>query len=64
MQKIKEVKITRLMNAPREFVYKVWTEGAHGFLAQVCEVDVRPGGSILIHEDHPAFPNHVKRYIS
>ena len=65
-QIIKEVKITRLLNAPRELVFNVWTEPEHlaqwwgprGFSAPVCEVDVRPGGNIRIHMDHPAFPNH------
>ena len=64
--KIKEVYLTRVINAARELVYRVWTEPEHlaqwwgprGFSAPVCEADVRPGGNIRIHMDHPAFPDH------
>jgi uncharacterized protein YndB with AHSA1/START domain len=54
---VKEVTLTRTFDAPRERVWKAWTEaqlvaqwwGPHGFTAPVCEVDARPGGAILIH---------------
>ena len=63
---IKEVTITRILNAPRELVFKTWTEPEHlaqwwgprGFTAPTCEVDLRPGGKLRIHMDHPDFPNH------
>lgn len=57
----REVTLTRILDAPREFVFKVWTDprhltrwwGPHGFSNPVCEVDVRPGGKILIHMRAP-----------
>lgn len=63
---IKELTTTRILNAPRELVFKVWTDPKHlaqwwgprGFTAPVCEVDLKPGGKIRIHMDHPQFPNH------
>ena len=62
----KEITITRVFDAPRELVFKVWTDPKHlaqwwgprGFTAPVCEVDLKAGGKIRIHMDHPAFPNH------
>ena len=44
--------ITRLLNAQRELVYRVWTEidhlkewfGPKGFTMDSCTLDVRPGG--------------------
>ena len=46
------VALARVFDAPRELVFKAWTEpermaqwwGPHGFTAPVCELDVRPGG--------------------
>jgi uncharacterized protein YndB with AHSA1/START domain len=45
--------ITRVFDAPRELVFKVWTDpvhvarwwGPHGFTAPYCTVDLRPGGT-------------------
>jgi uncharacterized protein YndB with AHSA1/START domain len=56
------VTITRLLNAPRELVWQAWTDpvqlaqwwGPHGFTAPLCELDLRPGGTILIHMRGPA----------
>lgn len=53
--------LTRELNAPRELVWKAWTDAKHlaqwwgpkGFTNPVCEVDVRPGGAILIHMRAP-----------
>lgn len=47
------VTMTRVFDAPRELVYKAWTDpghlaqwwGPHGFTNPVCEVDLRPGGT-------------------
>ncbi len=61
------IAITRVFDAPRELVWKAWTEpkrmakwwGPHTFTNPVCEVDVRQGGAILIHmqgPDGPAMP--------
>ena len=48
--------LTRVFDAPRELVFKVWTDtrhmaqwwGPNGFTNPVCELDVRPGGAIRI----------------
>lgn len=48
----REIAITRLLNAPRELVFKAWTEPQHiaqwwgprGFTNTIHEMDVRPGG--------------------
>jgi uncharacterized protein YndB with AHSA1/START domain len=52
----REVVITRVLGAPRELVFKAWTDPRHvaqwwgpsGFTNPVCEVDARPGGAIRI----------------
>jgi uncharacterized protein YndB with AHSA1/START domain len=52
----REVTITRTFDAPRELVFKMWTDSKHlaqwwgpqGFTNPVCDVDVRPGGRIYI----------------
>jgi uncharacterized protein YndB with AHSA1/START domain len=52
----REVVMTRTFDAPREIVFKMWTDpnhmaqwwGPHGFTNPVCELDVRPGGAIRI----------------
>lgn len=51
-----ELTLTRLINAPREKVYRAWTEpeimkrwfAPAPFTAPVVEVDVRPGGASYI----------------
>lgn len=56
-----ELVITRVFDAPRELVFKAWTDpkhvaqwwGPHGFTNPVCELDVRPGGAIRIHMRGP-----------
>lgn len=56
-----ELNLTRVLNAPRELVFKVWTDpkhvaqwwGPHGFTNPVCEVDARPGGQMRIHMRAP-----------
>ena len=52
----REVILTRIIDAPRELVFKAWTQpkhmaqwwGPHGFTNPVCELDVRPGGKYYI----------------
>ncbi len=52
----RELVITRTFDAPRDLVFKMWTDakhmaqwwGPHGFTNPVCELDVRPGGAIRI----------------
>jgi uncharacterized protein YndB with AHSA1/START domain len=57
----RELVITRVFDAPRRLVFKMWTDpkhlaqwwGPHRFTNPVCELDVRPGGAILIHMRGP-----------
>lgn len=52
----KELNMTRVFNAPREKVYKAWTDpklltqwwGPSGVFTPVCELDLKPGGRIYI----------------
>ncbi len=65
---IKEVRITRIFNAPQELVYKAFTNremmmewwGPHGFTNPDCEMDAREGGNwkINMHAPQMGFPNH------
>lgn len=53
--------MTRVFDAPRDLVFKAWTEtkqvaqwwGPKRFTNPVCEMDVRPGGAIRIHMRAP-----------
>lgn len=57
----REVTITRVFDAPRELMFRIWTDpehlarwwGPHGFTNPVCEVDLRTGGKLLIHMRGP-----------
>lgn len=57
----KEVTITRTFDARRELVYEVWTDERHiaswfgprSFTNPVVEMDVRPGGRMVIHMQGP-----------
>jgi uncharacterized protein YndB with AHSA1/START domain len=52
----REVTISRVIAAPRDLVFKAWTDpahlarwwGPHGFTNPVCEVDARVGGKLYI----------------
>ena len=56
-----ELVLTRVFDAPREVVFKAWTDpkrvarwwGPQGFTNPVCELDARPGGAIRIHMRGP-----------
>lgn len=59
--------ITRTFNAPRDLVWRVWTEPAHiaqwwgpkGFTTRVEEMDLRPGGKsryVMIGPDGAEYP--------
>ncbi len=56
-----ELVLTRVFDAPRELVFKAWTDPKHvaqwwgpqGFTNPVCELDARPGGAIRIHMRGP-----------
>ena len=49
----KELTITRVLNAPIDLVWKVWTDpdhiknwwGPNGFTNTIFEMDVKPGGN-------------------
>src|ERR1700687_1787215 len=53
--------LTRVFDAPREIVFKAWTDakqmaqwwGPNGFTNPVCELDVRVGGAMRIHMRAP-----------
>ncbi len=57
----KEAVFTRTINAPRELVFKVWTEpehfaqwwGPHTFTNTDCHIDLRPGGTYRITMNSP-----------
>src|SRR6266581_3309178 len=52
----RELTLTRVLDAPRELVFRMWTDPQHvakwwgpmGFTNPVCEMDVRPGGALRI----------------
>jgi uncharacterized protein YndB with AHSA1/START domain len=56
-----ELTVTRVFNAPRDLVWKVWTDPAHakhwwgpnGFTTTVYESDLRPGGALVRHMRAP-----------
>jgi uncharacterized protein YndB with AHSA1/START domain len=50
----REIKMTRVVDAPRSLVFEAWTSAEHlphwmigpdGWTMPVCEVDLRPGGA-------------------
>jgi uncharacterized protein YndB with AHSA1/START domain len=53
--------LTRVLNAPRDLVWTVWTDpkhaqnwwGPHGFTTPVYESDLRPGGALVVHMQAP-----------
>ena len=58
---IREVTLTRVFDAPRDLVWRAWTDpaqmaqwcGPHHFTNPLCEIDARPGGRWLIHMKAP-----------
>ncbi|MBD1880698.1 SRPBCC domain-containing protein [Coleofasciculus sp. FACHB-T130] len=66
-QSDREIVITRVFNAPRELVFKAWTDPEHvaqwwgpkGFTTKVTELDLRPGGKsryVMIGPDGTEYP--------
>ncbi|HBZ10704.1 MAG TPA: ATPase [Bacillus bacterium] len=62
--------VNRVFNAPRELVWKAWTEPEHivnwwgpkGFSIKTSEIDIRPGGHwrfIMKGPDGVDFPNRI-----
>ena len=55
VSEVERMVITRVFDAPRELVWKAWTDpkyvmqwwGPKGFTAPVCEIDFRVGGKFL-----------------
>ncbi len=53
---VRELTLTRVLDAPRALVFKAWTDpkmlaawwGPKGFTNPRCEADVRPGGALRI----------------
>jgi len=53
---VKELTLVRTFDAPRELVFKAWTDakqlaqwwGPHGFTNPHCEADAKPGGKIRV----------------
>lgn len=52
---LENLEITRIFDAPRELVWKAWTNpefvmqwwGPHGFTSPACKIDLRVGGEYL-----------------
>src|SRR5205807_2929833 len=63
----REITFVRTFDAPRELVFRMWTDAKHlaewwgprHFDNPVCEADARPGGPILIHMRGPDGMVHV-----
>ena len=61
-----DITFTRVLDAPRELVFKAWTEPGHfanwwgpkGFTLEVVKMDARPGGEFLGFQTSPD-GNHV-----
>jgi uncharacterized protein YndB with AHSA1/START domain len=56
-----DVTVTRVFDAPRELVFRMWTEPAHlvrwwgprGYTNPVCDIDARAGGAIVVRMRAP-----------
>jgi uncharacterized protein YndB with AHSA1/START domain len=66
----REFKVSRLLNAPRDLVFKAWTDPKHvakwwgpdGFTSTVVKMDVKPGGisRIIMHGPNGVdYPNKI-----
>jgi uncharacterized protein YndB with AHSA1/START domain len=63
--------ITRIFEAPRDLVFRAWTEpdraarwwGPHGFVTTYCNMDVRPGGTFRVCMRSPEGIEHWKQGI-
>lgn len=66
-QSDREIVITRVFDAPRDLVWKAWTDPAHiaqwwgpkGFTTRVDEMDLRPGGQsryVMVGPDGTEYP--------
>ncbi len=65
----RELLITRVFDAPREIVFRAWTEPEHlirwrgpkGFTTTVISMDLRPGGAYRFHMRSPEGTDHWLR---
>jgi uncharacterized protein YndB with AHSA1/START domain len=65
----RELVVTRIIDAPRDLVFRAWTEpeqvarwwGPQGFVTTHCEMDIRPGGAFRCCMRSPAGTDHWKR---
>jgi uncharacterized protein YndB with AHSA1/START domain len=65
----RELVLTRVFDAPRSLVFKVWTQPEHqvqwigpqGFTGLSCEMDVRPGGAFRFRMRGPEGTLHCVR---
>ena len=61
--------ITRILDAPRNLVFKAWTDPEHlvhwlgpqGFTGTIVRMDVRPGGAYRFHMRSPEGTDHWRR---
>lgn len=67
----REIEVTRLLNAPRELVFEVWTSpkhvdkwwGPNGFTNTTYKIDVRPGGEwvyVMHGPDGRTYDNRIR----
>lgn len=60
-----ELVLTRVFQAPRELVFRAWTEaehwarwfGPHGSTLPFCQLDARPGGTLHYQHHFPDYPD-------
>jgi uncharacterized protein YndB with AHSA1/START domain len=65
----RELIVTRVIDAPRDLVFRAWTEpgqvarwwGPQGFVTTHCDMDIRPGGVFRCCMRSPAGTDHWKR---
>ena len=65
----RELVVTRIIDAPRDLVFRAWTEpeqvarwwGPQGFVTTHCDMDIRPGGAFRCCMRSPAGTDHWKR---
>ena len=56
-----EIVLTRVLDAPRDLVFRMWSDPKHlaewwgpdGFSVPVCEIDLRPGGALRLQMRAP-----------
>jgi len=67
----RELVITRILDAPRDVVFRAWTEpdrvarwwGPQGFVTTYCDMDIRPGGDFRVCMRSPEGAEHWKQGI-